>query len=440
MVNESTNECNIIEGEDVVLATVPIISNLKDLFGGIMKLKVQYDKSIMKASKLTINDKSKHYHEICNKRGEKKLIENGIYGSLVICKCHDSYTGTNCQIPTTVVDTYQKSLDKLIGQLNIRVYGNDQTGRRKLLDSFLLATEFEVNLPLIKKMHSFIRNVAQHDKLIENRKKLYNIFDKMLLNLIKLVHEEKYHKSDGIIVEQGTSTHLNAVYDEINSLIETLVSALEDLKYSHSFLEFDMKHYLTIDTFSYTLAEYRYRDYMPDRGFFISNPTVEGFITPSYTMNTIFIEFNKGHLGSSEDYANSQYYLQILDLSILLLENKLESAGIKPLSDAIYLRNVDTQNMHSSIDNEKTDVKSIIIKFALHSLPIDDEPMDGISCTAYNFELDKKFEGTIESFIDPYDETKGNMNDNNAYASCRFDDISNFKSIYFMAALKDSDE
>lgn len=436
VINESSKECLIKEGSDVILAIVPTIFNMQNLFDSVMRLKVQYDKSVLKTRKLVLKGGKSSYHDACNKRGDRKEIENGIYGSIVFCKCHKDFTGTNCQIPVSIVETYQQALAKLMDQLNINIFQKDQSSRKKLLDSLILLNKFELNLSLIRKMYEFIKSVVHHDKHLENRKKLYNILDYMLLNLMNLVHRGKHQANEGVIIESDISTQLNQIYDEIGKVLISLEDAFEDLKYSQSFLEFDMKHYLTIDTTSYIMAEYRYSDYLSERGFLIANPVMDDLMTHKFTTNTLYLEFNKGNRSNSIDERNNKYYLQALNISTPLFENKLDGVGLKPFSNVMYFRNIDPEESHVDVSNDKADIRSLTIKFALHSIPIEDKPEEAIECIGYGFDSGKSIKGVVESFIDSYDEEKSDGNDENAYVICMFEGVKNFKGYYFMAVLK----
>lgn len=437
MVNESTRECIIKEGVDMVIATVPVITDVKNFYENIFRLRVQYQKLALKPKKVSLKDYNNSYHEVCHDRGERKIIENNIYGRLVFCKCHKHFTGSNCQLPTSAVHTYQKALAKIIDQLNVNIYKKDQSTRNKFIHTLMLINKFELNLDLIKRMHKFIKDIVQHDKRIESRKGLYNILDGMLNNILVLIHREKYQEQDGLILESGSTARLNDFYDEIGQILDTIENAFEDLRFSHSFLEFDMQHYLTLDTTSFIMAEHRYSDYIGEKGFIFSSPVIEGIMNQKFAENHVFINFNQSTSELSSENDTNKFYLQILNFSTPLFENKLKAANIKPMSNVAYLRSIDPEQPHIYVTNEKAKIKSISIKFALHSLPIEDDPAKALECLGYNFENGRKIIGRVVDFIDPTDEETGGGNDENPYALCEFESAYTFKSYYFMASQRD---
>lgn len=428
ITNESQKKCLITESLSKMLIPTPAVLYPRDFYNAVLKLKVKYDKSIIATREVITQNDNSSYHEACNNRGERKTIENGLYGQISFCRCSNEFEGVNCEIPLMIVETYQNYLDNLIAKFEVSHIKKDNKYRQKFFNSLILINKFKLNLPLIKKLHNLIKSISKHDKIMENRKKLYHILDQLLSNLMNLVHTEK-HKADSVInLDSDSITYLSELYEETAKVLETLEEAFEDINFNNSFLKFDMKHYLTLDTSTYYMAEYRYSDYLADRGFFILNPVLDEFMRRKDTANMVYFDFT---LGYSKRDANesSAYYLQMLNMVTPLFENKLESANIKCLSNLMYLRNIDPDAPHKEISNTQVNITNVRMKLALYSIPIEDEISTAIECIAYNFTTNHTITGYVDSVIDGDD-------DGTIFAVCLYKEIVNFKSYYFMAIMK----
>lgn len=430
-VNEATRQCVVQESDIEAIMDTPTMDNSGSVFENVTKLKIKYDESITNAKAEFMANRVADKSDKCSYRGSLKKRERGDYDSYFFCRCNEGYTGDNCQIPLNLAHDYQNLLAEALDTLNNQITSNSQQSRKIFLESLFVMNKFKTSLPLMEKMASVIQIHLKQDKVIENRKKLYNLFDAILLNLFDLMDDQKRLPLDVYETSSEIKQESDAIYDTVNLVIREIENAFEDLRYTHSFLEYDMKHYIGLDTYSYIMAEYRLSSYNKDRGYSISNPNIDMSTYTKFASNWIFVTFV-----DKDNTKNNIYHLQALNFSSTLFEYKMNPLNITFLSNLLYLRLIDPDNPHVNVEASDAGVYSFSLKFALLFVPAYEDLGKYLACRAYNFEKNDYLAGNLEKFIDPFEDESDDENNENAYAVCNFRALFSLKSYYFSVVMR----
>ena len=168
-----------------------------NLIERLKKLKRSYFMTINKQSslkKLLNNDEDKSAD--CNFNGVIKREIRGIFDNYQFCKCDVNFIGDFCNIPLDFFKSVQKELAKILNKIgkSFKVKGKHKI--KKFLRALSDITEMELSLPIIQKMINIMVLHLQEDPEIENKEKLFMIFDKLLLKLLEKRDDQKKKKKD----------------------------------------------------------------------------------------------------------------------------------------------------------------------------------------------------------------------------------------------------
>lgn len=430
-INEATRQCIAQENELDYIFDTPSVQESDNVFESVTKLKLQYDEAINNAKNEFASKKLPNKSEKCSFRGDLKKRERGDYDSYFFCRCNEGYVGDNCQISLNVAQNYQHLVAENLDRLSNQFTANNHGSRKIFLESLFIMNKFKTSLPILEKMVSIIQTHLQQDKAIENRKKLYTLFDAILLNLFDLMDDQKRLPLEDYNSSSDAKVERDQIYDAITMIIQEIEKAFEDLKYTHSFLEYDMKHFISLDTYSYIMAEYRLSSYKNDKGFFISNPNIDMSTYTKFASNWLSLVFSE-----NTDVKDNKHHIQALNLSASLFESKMNSLNVTFLSNIMYLRLLDPDMPHLSIESNEAGILAFKFKFAMLFIPAYEDLSQYLACRAYNFDKSDYVPGTLEKFIDAYEDEQEDENNENAYAICKFHALFNFRSYYFTLVLR----
>lgn len=430
-VNDAVRKCVVLETDAEMVMETPSLNEAGSLYDAIIKLKAQYDKSIKSVDVSIPNKRKAGKSERCSFRGLFMKRERGDYDSYFFCRCDVGYTGDNCQIPVSLASHYQSLLVQALDTLDRQFLTYNQHTRKVFLETLYIMNRFKVNLPIIQKMASIIQVHLKQDKMIENRKKLYGLFDALLLNLFDLIDDQKRLPLELYESMREVKVEADTIYETVNVIIKEIEIAFEDLNYSHSFLEHDMNHFISQDKYSYVMAEFRLRDLNLDKGFYISNPNIDMSTYTHFAGNWIRLS-----LPDSEEIKTNKFNLQALNFSSSLFENKMNSLNITFLSNLLYLRFIDPKRLRVDHDAVDAGVSSMTFKLTMLFIPAYDEPEKYLACRAYNFDRNDFITGTLDRFIEAYDDQSENGKNKNAYALCTFRTVFKFRSYFFILVLR----
>ena len=421
-VNKAMRHCNVMIDEDAHDMDLPAPDQSSDFYQDLSRLKAKYDSDIAKLDEGVEHIKDKKKSSACNYRGDMKKKERGNYDSYFFCRCDEGYIGDNCQLSMSMVRKYQNRIMGILNDIDQSFSVNNNHTRKLFLDSLLMINKFKSNTIIVKKNLEIVKKYLRHDKNIDNRKKLYEIYDAFLLNLFDLMDDLKRIKLEEYEVESDVKQQNDQIYEIVYEIVKTIEESFEDLKFSHSFLQYDMRHYIAQNTYSYIIAEYRLSNYKPEKGFFVVNPNIDKSTYVNFASNKIFLYFN---MSGAVDL--TKINLQMIVFSASLFEDKINYYNDVLVSNLVYLRVIDPQYPHIHVSMAGASIQTVEIKFALLFVPIFDEVEKNIFCKSYNFDDNSLIRGELVKFIDAGDDED---NVNNAFAICKFKTDFKYRSHY----------
>ena len=387
LVNNAERTCTLkITDSPLDSLSLPGISETSDIFSNLRSLKSQYDEEIanieMESSKIEKENRSKE----CNYNGILKKEIRGNYESYYICRCDKDYLGDNCQITSTLYENIQNKLVEIIKEVEKRFMKNDKHSEQIFLKSFIMISKFKVNRSIIEKMTELIKTFLKNDKNIDNKKKLYILYDNCLLNLFDLSEDLNKLPYFSHYLDWDIEKERNYIFQDIHILLDMIESSLEDLDYNNSFLSEDSNQYVTMDTFSYVFSEYKLSTYDKEMGLIVANPNIDTSFN-NINNNLIYFTFNDNF-----DNENNKNNIQIINFAAPLFEDRMKDESTVLVSNLLYLKNINPEKLHVPVKNIEAGIKSIKILFAMNFIPAYEDILSNVYCKAFNFKnhtLDK---------------------------------------------------
>ncbi len=427
-VDEAKRICRVTletdEGKSKKPLGIPEFKNDGDVLNNLMSLKVKYDEEIMKTKTdkafLDLGDKNPSgLSSECYFNGKLKKEIRGNLDSFYICRCFLGFLGDNCQIRKDLYQHIQSQLIQIMDQIQTKFINHDKHSQTILFKSLIMINKFKIGRPVLEKMIFLISSTLEHNKEMDNRKQLYVLYDAILLNLFDILEDIKKHRSYYQLADTESQKEHTAIYQCVHNVIKLVEDSLEDLVYAESFLEKFAEKYIAFDTYSYTMAEYKYKN-LKDRDFFrVRNPNIDtSFNIEEY--NTINFEFNP-----NVDISENKNNIQILNFAAPLFRNKAEELNDVLITNLIYLKNIDPKNSHKIVENVEIGLKKIQIRFALLFLPSyeDIKSVSYCKANAYNQKSRTKRGKLIE------------FNEEEMTMTCEFVSFYEFKNYYFAVTI-----
>ena len=392
------------------------------------KLKLQYQSAIARIRAESKEHPHKTGTDSCNYHGKLMKRERGNYDSYFFCRCETGYTGDNCELTETMLKTFHLHIIETLNNIETHTVKGDTQSRQQFLDALLMANKFKSDLTIIQKCLGLIHHYLNYDKEIENTKKLYTVYDALLLNLFDLIEDLKKTNLAEYEAEHDIKAKNDEIYRTIYSVVQHIENSLEDLRFSHSFLERDMTYFITGDSNSYVLAEYRIEEYKADKGFFTINPSINLSGYSGFAGNTVFLKYRETGPEKTED-AN----LQLINFAAALFEGKADFFNDVFVSNLIYFHTLYQSKPHKKVNLDVFGVKAVRIKFSLLFVPSYDNVKRHLFCKAYCFDMNEAVSGELERFIEAGDDDEENET---AFVICKFHTHIPFKSYYFGVSIK----
>jgi hypothetical protein len=218
----------------------------------------------------------------------------------------------------------------------------------------------------------------QIDHELDNRKHLYLLYDSLLLALYDLLEESRKSQKEMRNLDIGVQRRDDETFELINEVVQRLETSLHDHKFTHSFLEEGSESYKALNTFSFIISEFKLSNFGPD-GVSFSTPNIDTSFDIA-TKNRVTLEYDM-RVDVNKLTAN----LQTIALSYTLFTDKFRNHRHKPLSNLLYLRLIDSNDLHREVTIRENGISSFIVQFALNYLPVFEDVLSNVVCMGHFF-------------------------------------------------------
>ena len=420
VVNDAERKCTLkVTDSPLESLMLPAIKETPDLLTNIMSLKNQYDEEIRNLELKTESSPNESRSKECNYNGLLKKEIRGNYESYYICRCDKEYLGDNCQITSTLYESTQNKLVDIINEVEKRFMNNDKHSEKIFLKAFIAINKFKIGRGLIEKMADLVRKFLEKDKDLDNKKKLYILYDNLLLNLFDLSEDLKKLPYHSYNLDWDVEKERNLVFQDIHMLLDMIESSLEDIDFNNSFLADEVNQYIAMDTFSYIINEFRYNSYDANTGIMVSNPNIDTSFN-NITSNIIKFKFDDNYKAET-----SKFNVQIVNFATPLFDDRMKAESNVLVSNVLYLKNIDPESPHIVVTNREAGVESMSVVFSMNFIPAYANVLKNVFCKAFNFansSLDRLGKAT-------------EFNDDEQTITCEFELDFEFKNYYFGVAI-----
>lgn len=396
-VNLAERKCVVREkgGEEKVIfppVGLPQQGPSDSIYHDVMQLKLHYDEQIEHIKKVGLAMKGNQGSSVsseCYNHGLIRKVFRGNLSSYFICRCQPGFLGDNCQISKELHSEVQSKLMDRLNQLQKDLPSMSKSDMKEILSTLILFNKFKIEEPIISKIVNIMGYLQDQEASIDNKKKLYVLYDSQILSVFDLMEDLRKHKSRDRMGNIDDQRRLDKFHGLITQLVGMIETSFQHMDYSHSFLKAQKDEYVGLDTFSYVIAEFP----LGRTEFQISNPNIDtSFNIDDSTVISLISAEKDGHL-------NSRYNIQLISYSMTLFNYHFPRYEL--LSNPVYLKFIDPHNPHVSVGSTQALVGKIKVTFPLLYLPGYDQLEKHLYCRGFSsgsFEDGAMLEGEVVRF------------------------------------------
>ncbi len=399
---------------------MPEFNQSKDTLQELKSLKIKYDDEIAGIKKSAEERKNAESSSECFYNGKLNKEIRGNYGSYYMCRCSPEYLGDNCQVRKSLYDSVQVKLMHALDGIEKRIVNSNLHEKKKLITALILVNKFRLSRLIIERQVQIIQLFLEKDKDLDNRKKLYVLYDAIILNLFDSLEDMKKATFEIYNTDYKIQSERDEVYSLIHKVISMLESSLEDHVYLNSFLEKKSPNYVSLDTYSYVIGEHRLKNFDDTKGFTIHNPNIDSSFNTRQN-NRLHLVFD-----TADSYKNSKNNMQIITFAAPLFNDKLSLTDDIPVSNVLYAKYIRPKTPQETVLHRENNVRKLKIDFALVFTPAYEDILSNVSCMAYYFGKDKfNIKGDAIS-----------LDEDTMVVTCEFPTYFEFKNYYFAVSMK----
>lgn len=377
VVKEESRQCFARGGKVPGLA--PPRAEPNNVLSAVTALKTDFDARTEQFIASAQHHHSKDASSKCNYRGTLKHEVKGDFDSYYICRCEENVVGDTCEIPLRLYDEVQTRALRLLEQAQSEFLSSLGGRKPHVLQALAMLTQLKLSYPVIRRTISLLRGFLQRDRNLENKKKLYLVYDGLILATFD--HLEDIKKQSLLV--SNLAKDLAELQRELRGCIATVIgmleAALEDHLYAHSFLERGSAKYVALETFSFIFSEERVASHTPETGFVVHNPNIDTSFQMTNSVR-VLLEFTTGS-GARDSPLN----LQLINFSATLFEAQLQAMREKIVSHVLYLKFLDPAQPHVVVSPAQARTERVSIVFSMIYVPPFAALQERIRCAGYDF-------------------------------------------------------
>lgn len=348
-----------------------------DLLEKVTTMKAQYDQEILSAKDHFLTNPKSTKNKECFYNGILKREFKSNKLSYYICRCDLGYLGDNCQISKDLYFQTQKKLTDFLNKLQKKISSSDKKSKHIFLQALSIINKFKLSRQIIEEVYSLVETFIQKNSEAENKKRLYSIYDGILLNSFDLVEDIQKYPQEEIFADSFLQKELQDIQDFTIKVTEKLKLSVQDYQQDNLLLPDSNFKLNSLNTHSFIIEEFNMATYDQQIGFAIRNPNID---TSFHTIqqNGIWVTFDSPT--EKGDYSRK---IRVINFASPLFELQLKKRKESPISNLVHLYFLQSMNLRDGFKMVDLKPKNFRIDFALNYLPVYDNILNEVSCSGF---------------------------------------------------------
>ena len=425
IVNYSQRRCVVKTTEQtqqIPGVSLPSLSKTGSFYLEVQKLKLTYLEEIHKIKMSSMNktpDPKIKVSEECFKNGLIRKIYRGNLSSFYICRCLPGFLGDNCQITEELHQTIQQKLLVLLDNIHKRLPSMPKQRYKEVLNTLIEFNKFKIDETVVSKLMEALGFFLDRNYSIENKKRLYVLYDSILLSIFNLLEDIHKSSNNQLIINFDAEQEEIILREKVKKVVMLIEASFEDLDYAHSFLNESLKEYVGLQTYSFIVSEFR----LTETTFQTANPNIDSSFNTEDVTQLDLVSLEEDHP------PNPKFNIQLLNFSVELFQPEFSEYDI--LTNVLYVKFLDSLNPHIRVINKSIGISGIILSVPLLTLPTFVDIKDHIYCMGFKSGGYKL--GKIQGVVQNFDE-------DSKYVKCLFEDLDAFTNTYYAVFIKKRDD
>jgi hypothetical protein len=425
IVNFAQRRCVVKTTEQtqqIPVVSLPNLSQTGSFYLEVEKLKLHYLQEIRKIKTASLKKKISSdvkVSEECFNNGLIRKIYRGNLSSYYICRCLPGLLGDNCQITEELHQAVQQKLLVLLDNIHQRVPGMPKQRYKEVLNTLIEFNKFKIDETVVTKVMETLAFFLDRNHSVENQKRLYILYDSMLLSVFDLLEDIHKSSNNQLMVNYDAEQEEIVLREKVKKLVMLIEASFEDVDYAHSFLSESSKEYVGLQTFSFIISEFR----LTKNKFQTANPNIDSsFNTEDVTKLELIAQ-------DPEKSINKDFNAQLINFSVELFQPEFQEYEM--LTNVLYIKFLDSLNPHIRVVNKSLKLSALRLEIPLLTLPGFVDIVNHIFCLGFRsggYTL-----GSIQGVVEGFDE-------DTRYVTCLFENLDAFTNTYFGVFIKKRDD
>lgn len=393
-----------------------------DILENVNSLKARYDEELLRAKDKYLTNPKASKNKECFYNGllKRELKSNKL--SYYICRCDQGYMGDNCQISKDLYYQTQKQIIEALNNIQKKLVQNDKKSKHIFLQALTIINKFKLSRQIVEQIYTMIETFITKFRDAENRKKLYSIYDGILLNAFDLIEDIQKFPREEVFADSFLQQELDDIQLFILKVMDKLKVSLQDYQQDSLLLPDSNFQLHNLNTHSFILEEFNLGHPEAKQGFTIRNPNID---TSFHNLHPTKLWFEtEGPVRKSA----IDMKMRVINFSSPLLELALKAQKEIPISNLLHLHFMQPFINEGNIHYVPEKIKTFKIQFALNFLPAYENILDEVSC--YGFLVSKRDRYVVGKPIEFSDET--------ITLTCEFNVYFDMQQYYFGVSIKTS--
>jgi hypothetical protein len=357
---------------------MPFVDIDGDLVENIQSIKAQYDQEIQRSKDGYLTNTKQQRNKECHYNGVLKREFKSNKLSYYICRCDPGYLGDNCQVSKDLYFNTQKKLVDFMNRLQKKTAGKDRRSQHIFLTAMTVVNKFKLSRQLVEQSFTIVNNYLGKHHEAENKRKLYTIYDGLLLNAFDLLEDIQKFPREEVFADSFLQQELEDIQSLILKVVEQLKLSIQSFQQDNLLLPDGFAARLkNLNTHSFVVEEFSMANYKPESGFAIRNPNIDT------SFHTIQQSYLWPEIETRGQVTGPEARIRVINFAAPLFELSLKKARETPISNMIHVILIEALVMHGGSFNAGQSIKKLKIDFALNFLPATENILGEVACNGF---------------------------------------------------------